>query len=191
MDLQAAKINQTCPREEIAVYLDGELSLEDELILENHLADCQTCRTEINLHKKMFSVLDMAFEANQEVELPKNFAKVVAAKAASKVSGLRSKEERFRALAIGAGLFLLTLVGLSIESDRFLTALGIISGQVVTIFTIGFRMFSDFVVGLAIVSRSLSQQIVFSSIFPIILVICILAFLVFTFSRLRLRFSRS
>jgi predicted anti-sigma-YlaC factor YlaD len=191
MDLQTAKINQDCPREEIALYLDGELTLAEELLLENHLAACQTCRTEINLHKKMFSVLDLAFEGHQEVELPKNFAKIVATKAESNVSGLRSKEERFRALIIGLGLFLLTLIGLSIESDRFFPALGVISGQVVTVITIGFRMFSDFAVGLAIVSRCVSQQIFFSSMFPVILAVCLVALMTFTFSRLRMRFSRS
>jgi anti-sigma factor RsiW len=191
MDSQTAKTDQTCPREEIALYLDGELSLADELMLESHLADCQACRTEVNLHKQMFSVLDLAFEASQEVEIPENFAKVVAAKAESKVSGLRSKEERSRALTICLGLTFLTLIGLAFESDRILGALAMFSGQIVAVVTICLHLISDFAIGLAIISRSISQKIVFSSMFPIVLAGALIVLMTIIFSRLRLRFNRS
>jgi anti-sigma factor RsiW len=188
MNLQTAKISQTCPREEISLYLDGELSLADELVLEKHLAVCKICRTEINLHKKMFSALDLVFEAKPEVELPKNFAKVVAAKAESEVNGLRSKEERFRASFLCAGLFLLTLLGLGIESDRLFSSFG---GQIVSVFTVAFHSILDFAVGIAVVLRCLSQKAVVNPVFLLVLTVSAGALMFITFSRLRLRFSRS
>lgn len=190
MRLQPAKMNQTCPREEISLYLDGELSTADELVWETHLAGCEICRTEVNLHKKMFSALDMVFEAKQEVELPKNFAQVVAAKAESEVNGLRSKDERFRALSICAGLFLLMLFGLGAESDRFFSTFGVFGGQIISVFSFAFHSVSDFTVGVAVVLRCLSQQAIVSPIFLFVLTGCAVVLMLLIFSRLKLRFSR-
>ncbi len=191
MDLQSVKINQTCPREELSLYLDGELLAADEVVLEKHLAGCEICRTEINLHKKMLSALDFAFASEKEVELPKNFAKVVASQAESTVSGLRSKDERFRALFICTGLFLLILVGLGTESNLVFSALITISGKIAAVLTLAFHTISDFAVGLAIVFRSLSQKVVVNPIFLLLLAGSLVILTALLFSRLRFRFSRS
>ena len=94
-----AKIEEReCPRADIAAYIDGELTPREELALELHLAACPDCTGELNLQKQMLRALDCGLKDRTEIELPKNFAKTVATRAESNVSGLRSKEERFRAL---------------------------------------------------------------------------------------------
>ncbi len=191
MESQATQINQTCPREEIAVYLDGELSSVDEISLEKHLVVCETCFAELNLHKKMISALNFAFEEKDEIELPKNFAKIVATKAESGVSGLRSKKEGFRALTLCAALFLLTIFGLGAETDKVFSSLGDLGGQFLTIIGMAFRSISDFAIGLAIVFRCLSQKVIFSPVFIIVLIGFVFALLALTFSHFRLRVVRS
>ena len=91
---------------------------EGKIVLEKHLAHCKSCLNELNLQKKMLSALDFAFsEGNNqaEIELPANFAKVVAVTAESGVSGLRRPEERSRAFFLCPGLFLSVIVGLGTE----------------------------------------------------------------------------
>ena len=81
-------------------YLDGEMPISERLAFEAHAADCRSCRIEIELHREIS-------EMPAEVELPKDFSRVIAANAESQVSGLRKRNERKITLAIIAGLVLL------------------------------------------------------------------------------------
>ena len=118
MDLQIVKTENACPRAEIAAYIDGELLPREELVLEAHVSVCKDCLAELNLQKQMLSVLDFGLSDKAEIELPANFAKVVAVRAESGVCGLRSKEERFRALFLCAFLFLVFLMVLGVETGN-------------------------------------------------------------------------
>ncbi|MBX7171907.1 MAG: zf-HC2 domain-containing protein [Pyrinomonadaceae bacterium] len=191
MDLQIAKTKKVCPRAEIAAYLDGELSPSDELILEQHFAICKTCLDELNLQKKLLSALDFAFESKSEIELPENFTKVVVAKAESRVSGLRSKKERIWALSICAGVLFLTMLGIALESDQILYSLSDFGKQFLALAGFINHLIFDITIGLAVILRFLSQQIVFSSGFATLLFLCVIALGFLSFSRLVLKFSRS
>ena len=191
MDLQIAKTKKVCPRAEIAAYLDGELSPSDELTLEQHFAICKTCLDELNLQKKLLSALDFAFESKSEIELPENFTKVVVAKAESRVSGLRSKKERIWALSICAGVLFLTMLGIALESDQILYSLSDFGKQFLALAGFINHLIFDITIGLAVILRFLSQQIVFSSGFATLLFLCVIALGFLSFSRLVLKFSRS
>lgn len=157
---QSAENTNNCPREDMLLYLDRELSPADELIFEKHLTGCSVCHNELNSQKKMFLALNLAFEDKTEIELPKNFAKVVAANAESNVKGLRSRKERSSALFIISGLILLALIGLSLENERFFGVVTAFGKQIITIFGFILRLIFDLTIGLAVVLRSLSQQFV-------------------------------
>lgn len=191
MDSGAFTNQKVCPRGEIAAYLDDELSPSEELVLEQHFTVCQTCLDELNLQKKLLSALDFAFESRSEIELPKNFTKIVVANAESSVKGLRSKKERFWALSLGSTFFLLTVIGLGAESNQVFDTFSEFCGQFLAVGSFLFHTISDVAVGFAVILRSLSQKVVFSSGFLAILLICVIAIIFLSFSRIVLRLGRS
>lgn len=108
MIVSADNLNRVCARsDEIAQFLDGELSPADEILFETHLADCPICAKQLNAQKRLLCALDSAFEAEKRFELPADFMQNIVVRAESNVSGLRSVDERRRAFVIVAGLFLL------------------------------------------------------------------------------------
>lgn len=194
MDLQTATIEQTCSQIDIAGYLDGELKPQDELLLEKHFAFCKSCLNELNLQKKMLSALDFAFNSKNcqtDIQLPKNFAKVVATTAESKVIGLRLPEERFRAFYLCSGLFLFVLAGLGVsETSKLWSALVGLTDRLFVISGLALNFLYDVAVGVSVIARALSQQFVVSSIFPFLLLICVFTFSFIFLSRFIIRYNR-
>ena len=190
---------QTGGREQVSAYLDGELSPSDELRFEMHTAACAGCFAELNEQKRLLSVLDSAFDetfagqGEAEIELPKDFAKIVATRAESNFNGLRRPQEwLFAALliallfvmGIGFGIFLKKseIVSLLLnETTKIIWAIGN--------FFIGFGY--DVSLSLVVVFRSLSRHFFFSSgITAFILLVCLLVSF-FLLSRLLLRFHKN
>ena len=95
--------NTTCHLEEVAAYLDGELSASASENFEAHLGSCVQCAEELRTQRQLLCTLDYAF-SEQAFELPLNFSRVVAAHAESDLSGMRKKSERQRALQLCAVL---------------------------------------------------------------------------------------
>lgn len=150
-------------RSEIAAYIDGELLPREEIALESHLANCAECRTELNEQKKLLCVLDFALEDERKIELPENFTEVVVANAESKVSGLRRPQERFTAFFVCAALFLLVIVGLGSETEAVFKTFADFGEQFLAVAGFVFRFFYDIALGLAIILRSISSHLFFSS----------------------------
>ncbi len=190
MNFQTEQKVQTCPLEELSVYLDGELSAPEELILEKHLSICTICTAQLNQHKKMLSAMNFVFEAKDGIELPKNFAKVVVIQAESTVSGLRSKKERFRALSLCAALFLLISIGLAAESDQVFYGVADFTGQVIAVMAIILHAITNFAIGLAIVLRCLSQKVILNTGFMFVVTACVFSIAAFSLSRVVLKFNR-
>ena len=191
MDFSTAITKKTCPSTEIAAYLDGELAPDEELALEAHVANCRDCLAELNLQKEMLTAMDFSLEAEAEIELPQNFAKVVAVRAESGVSGLRSKEERFRALFLCTALFLITLIILGAETQNVLAASGKLGEQMLTVITFAGHLVYNLSFGVTVILRSLSGQFVFNSLISFVIVACLLALSAAVLSRLISRYNRS
>ena len=106
---------------DIAAYLDREMSATGEAALEVHFAECGLCREELNLQKEFLRGLDGEFSSCADIQLPPDFARVVAANAESTVAGLRRPRERFNALFIcgGLGLFVLLSFGAGAGTSLF------------------------------------------------------------------------
>lgn len=191
MEFSDSTTENICPRSSIADYIDGELSPNAELALEAHIAGCKSCLAELNLQKKMFCVLDSGLEKHSEIELPENFAKVVAVRAESGVAGLRSKEERFRALFLCVFLLLIVLIGLGAETGNLLAAFGRIGEQTIIVTRFIGHLIYDLAMGTTIILRSLSGQFLFNSSISFVLGAFFFALSVLLLSRLISRSNRS
>jgi Putative zinc-finger len=105
--------NNNCPREEIAAYLDDELSGATLTGFETHLENCSDCATELRGQRQLLCTLDVAFNQPQSFELPSDFTHVIATRAESDLRGVRRKGERRRAVKVCAilAIFSFALIG--------------------------------------------------------------------------------
>ena len=87
-----------CRSEDIAAFIDGEL-LDDGLkSFEAHLTSCHHCADELRTQRQLLCTLNVAFNETPSFDLPRDFSRVVTARAESDVRGLRGPGERRRAL---------------------------------------------------------------------------------------------
>lgn len=70
-------------------YIDGDLDSLEALILEEHLADCQTCRRELNQLK----LLDWDLQHQRVVELPAELAVMRAAAVKTCLADVRADQK--------------------------------------------------------------------------------------------------
>jgi anti-sigma factor RsiW len=190
MKEETAKIEEFCPRAEIAAYIDGELSPREELDLEKHFAACATCAHELNEQKKLLCALDFALEDKDEIELPENFTKVVVTNAESKVKGLRCPRERNRALFVCIALFLLVVVGLGAETSKTVATFGAIGEQFVAVGAFFAHLVHDMTIAATIILRSLCLQFVFKSTIAAVGLGIFFVFSLLMLSRLIMRHNR-
>lgn len=97
-----------CQLEDVAAYLDGELSDAGVNRFEDHLRSCVDCATELRAQRQLLCTLDTAFNGTRSFQLPHNFTRIVTARAESDLSGMRNKHERRRALKLCAVLALVS-----------------------------------------------------------------------------------
>lgn len=191
MKLPIPTTEKKCYRDEIGAYIDGELDPAEELALEVHVSICRECHSELNLQKQILSALDFSFDEKSAIELPENFAKVVAVRAESGVSGLRSKDERFRAFGLCLALFFIIIIGLSAGKADLLSRVTKVGEQVFAVANFFGHFIYDLTIGAAIILRSLSGQFIFNSVISIIVCAVLLALSAAILSRLIFRFNRS
>ena len=101
-------VESICDGENVAAYVDGELSGAVLEGFEQHLEACVTCADELRLQRQLLCTLDVAFNNQPGFDLPNNFARVVTARAENDLSGMRNRRERRRAIQICALLALVT-----------------------------------------------------------------------------------
>jgi hypothetical protein len=191
MDLRIATTEKVCPREEIAAYVDGEIPPREELELELHFAACRTCADELNSQKTLLCALDSFRPAKDDIELPEDFTKVVVTAAESKVSGLRRPQERRKALYVCAGLFLLIVFALGGETRTVFGSFGTVAEQLAIVGSFLVHFVYDITVGVTIILRSLSNQLVFNSAVSFFVITVIFLISLLTLSRLVIRQNRA
>src|ERR1044072_5374727 len=104
-------IDNGCQLEDVAAYLDGELTAGGLSRFEQHVHECATCASELRAQRQLLCTLDVAFNDSRTFDLPKNFARVVTASAENDLSMIRNGRERKRALQL-CGLLGLISFGL-------------------------------------------------------------------------------
>ena|SRR5437588_8056347 len=101
-------LDNTCQHEEVAAYLDGELTGVALDEFEQHVRSCAGCAAELRIQRQLLCTLDVAFNDARSFHLPNNFARVVTAHAENDLTGMRNRRERQRALQLCAVLALVS-----------------------------------------------------------------------------------
>ena len=163
--MSTAQNKTACRREEIAAYVDGEMDPAACSLFEEHVAGCDVCAGELKVQQKILRELDSALAEDVLVEMPGNFAEVVAARAQSDLSGVRERRERRRALRLCVALVALAvaLLGTAAVSESVVAPLRVVWRCSVAIFTFLGHALYDLGAGLAVISRALCSRLLFES----------------------------
>jgi anti-sigma factor RsiW len=151
--------------EEIVAFLDGELDPRACAQLEEHMAGCAPCSSELKVQKRLLCELDFALLDDECVEMPVNFAQVVAARAKSDLSGVRDVRERGRALRLCALLSVVSvaLLGGSAVSESVFTPLRVVWKVGAALFNFLGHALYDAGASVALISRGVGGHLLFES----------------------------
>ena len=158
--------NSACgSEEEVVAYLDGELDSRSFARFGRHLDGCARCASALEAEKLLSRELDTALASEPALEMPKNFAQVVAARAQADMSGVRVPAERRRALRLCAVLTIVAcaLTGGAALNDSVLAPLRAVwkfCGTVVGF--LGHALY-DAGAGIAVISRGVGGRVFFGS----------------------------
>lgn len=93
-----ANLEKFCERNLVTAYVDGELDTTAEARFEEHVISCQDCRLELRVHRQFMCELDALLANDAQLVVPADFSRVVAARAVSDMSGVRTRAENRKAL---------------------------------------------------------------------------------------------
>ena len=157
--------SSACMSEEVVAYLDGELDARAHALFERHLDGCARCAEALEAEKRFSRELDSALAIEPQLEMPKNFAQVVAARAQADLSGVRRAPERRRALRLCAVLLVVAcaLTGGAALTEAVLAPLRAVwkFGAAVLGF-LGHALY-DAGAGVAVISRGVGGRLLFGS----------------------------
>ena len=182
---------KVCERNLFAAYVDGELDTDLTLLFEDHLESCAECRAELRAHRLFVCELDAAMLESAEIPVPDDFSRMVAARAASDMRGVRTRSENRKALTICAVLAFVgfALLGAAARNSVFMVAerfVATVFGLVSFVATTAY----DAVAGFAVVFRVLSKKVIIESgsLGPLVVV---LALAILILSRLISNYHRT
>lgn len=148
----------TCQDEHISAnvsaYLDGQLDIAAVDQFEAHVKGCQPCRAELNSQRQFLCELDSILSTPKELSIPKDFARIVSARAESDMRGVRTGGERRRALLVclALGFASFVLLGATAGTSLLVSA-ALLTNKVLGVLSLLWTTLHDAVVGLTIVSR--------------------------------------
>ena len=181
-----------CPREELAAYLDGELSGTALEHFEAHVKECSECASELRSQRQLLCTLDAAFGSSSRIELPENFTRVVATHAEHNLRGLREKSERRRALQLCAMLAVAAFALLGAASGALVLQPARNSFRIVArVFEILSQTVLEAAEGLAIVGRMIGRAAVASPYGLGALIALVFSGSIFLLPRLIVRYHRT
>ena len=186
-----AKLEKVCEGNLIAAYVDGELDLARQTIFEHHLENCQNCRQDLRIHQQFVCELDAVLAHDDEVVVPLDFSRVIAARAVSDMSGVRSRSENRKALVfcLVLGVTGFALIG---STTRFLmiSLVGQVGAKIVTVAELFWHAVYDLGAGIVVIFRVLSRRFIVDTGNRGLLLV-LLAFGVFLLSRLISNYHRA
>lgn len=191
--MNAASNNSVCRSEEIAAYLDGEMDAPALARLERHFEVCSRCAEELEAERHLLRELDFALASAPDLEMPQNFAQVVAARAQSDMSGVRDATERRRALRLCCALAIIAfvLLGGGAFGESVLSPVRAIWKCGAAVFGFLGHALYDAGAGLTVISRGLGNHLLFESRVLTLLVLFLLALALVTLPRLIIRYHRA
>ena len=175
-----------CDSEKIVAYLDGDMDARVNERMERHFDECSGCAAELKAQKRLLREIEFALTDDESVELPANFAQVVARRAQADMSGVREKRERRRALFLCAALALISFVllgGAALSESVFAPLRAVWKAGTALFSFIGHALY-DAGASLAVVSRGLSLRLLLESRFLGLLLLLLFASALFLLSRM-------
>jgi predicted anti-sigma-YlaC factor YlaD len=150
-----------CERNLIPAYIDGELEVATQARFEKHLPNCQSCRAELRIHQQFMCELDAVMTNKVDVVIPANFSQVIAARALSDMSGVRSRTENKKALAfcLILGITGFALIGATTRQTTVTLARRFV-GRILSVLDLAWHALYDLIAGVAVISRVLSRKFV-------------------------------
>jgi anti-sigma factor RsiW len=153
-----------CERNLFAAYVDGELDTDLTNLFEDHLESCFECRAELRAHRMLVCELDAAMSESAEIAVPVDFSRMVAARAASDMRGVRTRSENRKALTICAVLAFVgfVLLGASARKSLFSFAESLVAAVFGLVGFVASTAY-DTVAGFAFVFRVVSKKVILES----------------------------
>ena len=187
-----ANIDHICEPENIAAYIEGDLEPAARADLEQHIKQCDRCALELQEQRLFMCELDSAFRGPFELAVPTNFARVVAVRAESDMSGVRNKLEHKRALklCIILGLASFVLLGAAASKAELADAASVVSKTVGVLGLIA-RTIYEAAAGLAALARILSRGLIADSPVTGIAAFIMVAVVISLLSLLIIRYHRT
>jgi anti-sigma factor RsiW len=182
-----------CETEKIAAFIDGDLDPAELAALEKHIEHCSRCASELQAQRLFMCELDSALASQFELDVPPNFARVVAVHAESDMRGVRDRKEHTKALrfCIILGLAAFALLGVA-SSKAVILSVRSVAGKVFGVLGIFTRTTFDAAAGFSVVSRVVSRGLISDSrlaglagLLLVILAIAILSLLISRYHRTR------
>ena len=183
-----------CETENIAAYIEGDLEPALHSDLEEHLKECVHCASELRDQRLFMCELDSALASPFDLEVPENFAKVVAVHAKSDMRGMRDASEHARALrfCIILGLAAFALLGFA-SSKAVVLSIKAFAGKVFGVLSFFGEAILNAAAGFTVVSRVVSRGLISDSrlaglagLLLVVLAIAILSRLITRYHRTRL-----
>lgn len=166
----------------IVAYLDGELTGDEVADFERHVAACAGCARDLAEQRRVLCALNLALMNRPDAALPRDFSRVVIARAQSDMGGVRARVERRLALKICLGLAvcaaLLPLVGFAVVASS--------AGVLAMIW----RAASETASGATVVLRAVGRQLLFDSPASGVAVMLLFAALLALLPRLIINYHR-
>jgi len=185
----------TCQGEHIsanvAAYLDGQLDIWALDQFEAHVKGCQPCRAELNAQRQFLCELDSILSTPKELSIPKDFARIVSARAESDMRGVRTGGERRRALLVclALGFAAFVLLGATAGTSLLVSA-ALLTNKVLGVLSLLWTTLHDAVVGLTIVSRVIVRMFLPESPLTNLAALVVLVLAVASLSHLIIRYHR-
>jgi hypothetical protein len=114
--------NNICQNDQIPAFVDDELEPAHRVAFEEHVRICERCAAELRAHRTFMRELDTALAGRFDLEVPPDFAKVVAVHAENDMRGVRDGAEHRRALRYCIILGLIAFALLGVASSRAVLA---------------------------------------------------------------------
>ncbi len=152
-------VTEVCPRDDIAAYVDGELSEPRRARLEQHVSECETCSRSLMEQRQFLAALSASLDSNSAVPIPKDFTKKVVASAESSVRGIRQPGELYTAIFISAALLIFALVTLGFESFGLPAAIGVVGEKLIAFGSLVFRLVSSLAFAASVIIRALAAGV--------------------------------
>ena len=153
-----------CETENIAAYIEGDLEPALLTTLEEHLKECAHCTSELQAQRLFMCELDSALASPFDLEVPANFAQVVAVQAKSDMRGMRNASEHARALrfCIILGLTAFALLGFA-SSEAIILRVRSFGGKVFGALGFFAEALFNAASGFTVVSRVVSRGLISDS----------------------------